>query len=243
MRAYLVFELRRLIREPRMAIFTVVLPVLIYTISSGSSEEAGQVGGVDVAAYLMVSMAAYGALVGALSVGIAVSQERANGWLRQLRITPLSPAQVVAVKALLASLLAIPPVVSVGLVAAFAHGVSFSAGQWVALVVLMWLGSLPFAAFGLALGFTLPPQLTQPVSMLGVFGLAFLGGLFVPVAVMPHVLASIATWLPSNRFAELGWSVVAGQAPPVGGVAILAAWALVFGALAAWAYRRSAALR
>ncbi|MFC7758101.1 hypothetical protein ACFQY4_08760 [Catellatospora bangladeshensis] len=146
-------------------------------------------------------------------------------------------------KALLASLLAIPPVLAVGITATISQGVEFSAGQWVALAGLMWLGSLPFAALGLALGFALPPQLTQPVSMLGVFGLAFLGGLFVPVEVMPKALAAIAVWLPSNRFAELGWSVAGEHAPPAAGIAVLAAWTLLFGGLAALSYRRAAAQR
>jgi ABC-2 type transport system permease protein len=241
MLSYLKFELRRLIREPRIIILTLVLPVLIYLISSGSNR--GSIGNVTVATYLMVSMAAYGALVGVLSIGMAVSHERASGWLRQLRITPLSPLQVVAVKALLGSLLAIPSVIAVGIVAVAAHGVSLRAGQWLALVLLLWLGSLPFAALGLALGFALPPNLTQPVSMLGVFGLAFLGGLFIPVAVMPSALASIAIWLPSNRFAELGWSVAGDVAPPTSGVAILVGWAVLFSALAAFAYRKAAAQR
>ena len=40
--------------------------------------------------------------------------------------------------------------------------------------------------------------LAHRVEVLGGFGLAFLGGLFVPVQAMPHALASIATWLPST---------------------------------------------
>jgi ABC-2 type transport system permease protein len=119
--------------------------------------------------------------------------------------------------------------------------VDFSAWQWLALVGLLWVGSLPFAAPGLALGFWLSPQLTQPVSMLGVFGLSFLGRLFLPVAIMPKLLGQIAVWLPSNRYGELGWSVAAGHAPTAKGVAILAGWAAVFALLAAVAYRKAAA--
>jgi ABC-2 type transport system permease protein len=238
--AYLKFEALRLRRDPRLIVLTLLLPVLIFLINSGNK---GTLDNVQVSTYLMVSMATYGALVGVLSVGISVSQERASGWLRQLRITPLSPAKVVATKVLMGSLLAIPSVIAVGITAAATKGVDFQAWQWVALVGLLWLGSLPFAALGLALGFSMPPQLTQPVSMLGVFGLSFLGGLFLPVAVMPKVLAQIAVWLPSNRYGELGWSVAAHHAPTLKGVAILTAWAAVFAVLAAFAYRRSAAQR
>jgi len=238
MLAYLKFEANRLRREPRLIVLTLLLPVLIFLINSGNN---GMVDNVQVSTYLMVSMATYGALVGVLSVGITVSQERASGWLRQLRITPLSPVKVVATKALMGSLLSIPSVIAVGVTAAATKGVDFHAWQWPALVGLLWLGSLPFAALGLALGFSLSPQLTQPVSMLGVFGLSFLGGLFLPVALMPKVLGQIAVWLPSNRYGELGWSVAAHHLPTVRGVAILAGWAALFAALAALASRRSAA--
>jgi ABC-2 type transport system permease protein len=240
MLAYMKFEARRLLREPRLIILTLVLPVIVFMIASNN---AGQLGGVDVATYIMVSMAAYGVLVGVLSIGISVSQERASGWLRQLRITPLAPAKVVAAKALLGSLLAIPTVAVVGIIAASSKGVSLSAAQWAELIGSLWVGSLPFAALGLALGFWLSPQLTQPASMLGTFGLAFLGGLFWPVEAMPKTMAQIATWLPSNRYAELGWSVVADHAPTAKGVTILVGWTLVLGALAALSYRRSAARR
>src|SRR5690349_7759151 len=155
MLAYMKFEARRLTREPRLIVLTLVLPVLVFTIASNN---VGTLGGVNVATYIMVSMAAYGVLVGVLSVGISVSQERASGWLRQLRITPLAPAKVVAAKALLGSLLAIPTVAVVGLVASVSKGVSLSPAQWLGLFAGLWLGSLPFAALGLALGFWLSPQ-------------------------------------------------------------------------------------
>jgi ABC-2 type transport system permease protein len=240
MLSYLKFELNRLRRDPRLVVLTLLLPVLIFMINSGNK---GTLDNVQVSTYLMVSMATYGALVGVLSVGVSVSQERASGWLRQLRITPLSPAKVVATKVLVGSLLAIPSVIAVGVTAVATKGVDFRAWQWIALVGLLWIGSLPFAALGLALGFSMPPTLTQPVSMLGVFGLSFLGGLFLPVAIMPKLLGQIAVWLPSNRYGELGWAVAAGHAPTVKGVAILAGWAVVFALLAALAYRRSAATR
>lgn len=240
MLSYMKFEARRLTREPRLIVLTLVLPLIVFVIVSNN---VGKLGGVDVATYIMVSMAAYGVMVGVLSLGISVSHERASGWLRQLRITPLAPAKVVAAKALLGSLLAIPTVAVVGLAAATSHGVSLSAVQWLELLGALWVGSLPFAALGLALGFWVSPQLTQPAMMLATFGLAFLGGLFWPVQTMPKAMAEIATWLPSNRYAELGWSVVADQAPSTRGVAILAGWTLVLAALAALSYRASAAQR
>src|SRR5437870_4764880 len=146
---YLRFELRRLAREPRLFLFTILMPVVSYIVFTGVGDGRGRAEGVAVATALMVGLAGYGAIIGVLSIGVGVSVERTNGWLRQLRITPLPPARVVAVKALLASLTAIPSVVTVGIAGYLQHGVHLSAGRWAALLVLMWLGSAPFALMGL----------------------------------------------------------------------------------------------
>ncbi|MBO0868863.1 MAG: ABC transporter permease, partial [Micromonosporaceae bacterium] len=169
--------------------------------------------------------------------------ERTLGWLRQLRLTPLRPAQVVAVKALVATLCSIPSVVAVGVCGRIEHHVSLPLSHWVGIVLLMWLGSIPFALLGLAIGYALPPNLAQPASFLTFFSLSVLGGLLVPVSVFPRGLRALAHLLPSNRYAELGWSAAAGHPPTGTGMAILAGWTALFGVLAAVSYRRWAATR
>jgi ABC-2 type transport system permease protein len=241
--AYLKFEVRRLIREPRLFLFTILMPVLSYVVFTGVGDGRGTVEGIAVPAAMMVGIAAYGAVIGVLSVGVGVSHERTLGWLRQLRLTPLPPARVVAVKALLASVTAIPSVVAVGIAGYLEHGVHLPAARWVAMVLLMWVGTVPFALLGLALGYAAPPQLAQSVSFLFFFVLSALGGLLIPVAVFPRGLQHLAHALPTNRYAELGWKAAGGLAPSGGGLAILVGWTALFGVLAAMAYRRSTATR
>jgi len=243
MRSYLMFELRRLAREPRLFLFTVFMPVVTYVVFTGVGDVSGTAGGITVAAALMIGMAGYGAMIGVLSIGVGVSLERTAGWLRQLRLTPLRPAQVVAVKALVATLCAIPSVVTVGVAGRLEHHVSLPLTHWTGIVVLMWLGSIPFALLGLAIGYALPPNLAQPASFLTFFSLSVLGGLLVPVSAFPHALRALSHALPSNRYAELGWSAAAGNLPTGTGGLILAAWTALFGVLAAVAYRRSTATR
>jgi ABC-2 type transport system permease protein len=243
MLTYLVFELRRMYREPRLLIFTIAMPVISYVVFTGVGSGGGKLEGVDAAAAVMIGLAGYGAIIGVLTVGVGVSQERTMGWLRQLRITPLPPSRVVAVKALVSSLTAIPAVIAVGIAGYFQHGVHLGPGRWAAIVALMWLGTVPFALLGLSFGYGLAPQLAQPASFLSFFGLSLLGGLLAPAATFPHALQQLAHLLPSYRFAELGWRAAAGAVPTLTGVAVLAAWTALFGVLAALAYRRSAATR
>jgi ABC-2 type transport system permease protein len=241
--AYLVFELRRLLRQPRLFILTVFMPVISYVVFTGVGDVSGRTEGVPVAVALMVGVGGYGAVIGVLSVGVAVSAERTVGWLRQLRVTPLRPLDVVVVKGFLATLTAIPSVIGVALAARFEHHVSLPVDRWVLLVLVMWLGSVPFALLGLALGYLLPPNIAQPASFLTFFSLSVLGGLLVPVAAFPRGLQRIAHALPTNRYAELGWATVGGHWPTAVGGTVLVAWTVGFALLAATAYRRSTATR
>jgi ABC-2 type transport system permease protein len=191
----------------------------------------------------MIGLAGYGAVAGVLMVGSAVAQERAAGWLHQLRVTPLPAGQVVAVKALVGSLTAIPPVIGVGGAAAIQHHVDLSAGRWVALLLLMWAGTVPFALLGLAIGYGLSPQMAMPVTFLVFLTLSVLGGLLAPATYFPQGLRSLAHALPTYRYAELGWRSAAGHPPTGSGLAVLAVWTAGFALVAAWAYRRSTARR
>jgi ABC-2 type transport system permease protein len=241
--AFFMFELRRLIREPRLFIFTVFMPVVSYVVFTGVGDTSGRSEGVPVTTALTVSLSAYGAVVGVLSVGVGVSAERTVGWLRQLRLTPLPPVRVVAVKGVLTTLTAIPSIVAVSVTGRIQHHVSMPVDRWVALVLLLWLGTIPFGLLGLAIGYSLPPQIAQPASFLVFFSLSVLGGLLVPVEVFPGGLRRLAHALPTNRYAELGWQAAAGHLPTAMGSTILAGWTLLFALLAAVAYRRSAATR
>ena len=90
----------------------------------------------------MISMAAFGAIGAALmATAPRIAQERTNGWLRQLRIMPVSTRQVITAKVLAAMAWGLPAIVLVDLTAVVAHGVRMSAWQWVSIGVLLWLGT------------------------------------------------------------------------------------------------------
>src|SRR4029077_9456691 len=104
------------------------------------------------------------------------SIERAQGWSRQLRLTPLRPPAYIAIKLMTAMLLGLASVTVVYIAGAL-DGVSMTIEAWVLSGVLAWVSSLLFAAFGLFMGYLLPSenvmQFIGPV--IGVF--AFFGGL------------------------------------------------------------------
>jgi len=241
--AYLRFELRRMIREPRILVFTVLMPVASYVVFTGFGNMTDKVDGLPLAATIMVGIAGYGAIIGVLSLGSAVSVERTQGWLRQLRVTPLRPRAVVAVKAFTSTLIAIPSIIGVGIAGYVEHHIHLTLSQWLLILVVMWVGTVPFALLGLAIGYALPPNVASPASFVLFFSLSVLGGLLVPTVAFPSAMQRLAHALPSNRYAELGWRAATGHPPTALGMAVLAGWTVLFAVLAAIAYRRSAATR
>ena len=87
-------EISRLRRNKRYLIFTVALPVMFYLIF-GKTNASGY--GVSFKAFYMVGMASFGAFGGAFNNNaLRISQERKDGWIRQLRLTPLPAYAYVA---------------------------------------------------------------------------------------------------------------------------------------------------
>lgn len=234
MRDYLWLEVRRTLRDPGFVIGGVAMPVLMYLLFTNLGAQDG-----DWRTASMVGMAAYGAVGSALNTGGGVAEDRAIGWLRQLRVTPMTPREVVTGRTLTGSVTVLPAIVAVLAAGGLVNGVRLAAWQWAALAVLLWLGSVPFTLLGLGNGYRLTGQTTGVTNMACNLGLAVLGGLWFPVALFPGWLRALSAWTPTNRFAQLGTSVADGHAPPPGALCVLAAWLVVFGSYAVLSYRRS----
>lgn len=239
MSALLAFQLRRVGRNRQYLVFTVLLPALftIFFTKIFGAQAGGTRGYQDFAAYSMVSMMAYGALGAALGATIRLSFDRASGWLRQLRVTPVRPGQLLVADVVVGALLTLPSLVVVGLVGRFVNHVELGFGTWVALVAVLWAGSVAFVALGLLLGLVLEERAAGAAIGITGVALAALGGLWVPVDVFPTGMRALAHAMPSYWYASLGRDVVAGSAPSALTVAVLAGFTAGFAALA-WAVSR-----
>jgi ABC-2 type transport system permease protein len=236
----LAFQLRRLSRNRQYLIFTVLLPALFTVFFTKIF--GGQAGGAaqyqDFAAFYMVSMMAYGALGAALGATIRLSFDRASGWLRQLRITPLQQRTVFAVDVVVGALLTLPSLVVVALIGRFVNDVQLPVGRWLALIGVLWLGSVAFVALGLLIGLALDEKAAGgAIGFVGVV-LAALGGLWVPVEIFPSTMQGLAHAMPSYWYAQLGRDVASGSGPGVSAVLALLAFTAAFALLAVGVARR-----
>src|ERR1035438_1049155 len=146
-------EVRRLLRNRRTVIFSVVAPVVLFLAFGLNKAYANQSAGHgNVSAFIMISMALYGAVLATTSGGAMVSIERAAGWSRQLRLTPLSPVAYITIKILTAMILGAASVIVVYAAGMLTGKPSMPGYLWIVTGLCVWVGSLVFAAFGLFMG-------------------------------------------------------------------------------------------
>lgn len=214
---YLGIELTRKLRNRRTLIFTIAFPVVMFCIIGLPLREEPltgtplAVGGLSVAAYIMVSMAMYGVMMSAVQTGASVGVERAQGWSRQLLLTPLNPLVNIITKMIAGMLLGLFAVAST-YIAGAVSGIELSPSQWILTGLAGWLLSgAVFTTLGLMVGYLTPGENSAQITSLATVLLSFLGGLFYPVDSMPDLLQRLARLTPVYGIGELARSPLTGD--------------------------------
>jgi ABC-2 type transport system permease protein len=89
------------------------------------------------------------------------------------------------------------------LLAATAGKVVLELVQWVSLFILAVVGVVPFCGLGLLVGTLVKGQAAPAVLSLIYVPMSFLAGIWVPLSVLPHVLAQLAPIWPAYHLAKL----------------------------------------
>ncbi|HEX7740668.1 MAG TPA: ABC transporter permease [Marmoricola sp.] len=229
-------ELRRMVRNRRTIIFALVFPTAMFFVFGSGKQGDQQLGhGLhgNVAAYVMVSMALYGGALMAASGGAMVATERALGWSRQLRLTPLQPVAYIAVKAIVALVMAGFSVLIVNIVGIFKGNIEMPTDTWIYCGLLSLLCTLTFAALGVFAGYLLPSENVMQVLGPGLALLSFLGGLFIPLTQYAHGIRLIAYWTPMYGVSEVARAPLTHELPWYS-VVNAVGWLVIFMAGAAW---------
>ena len=229
-------ELRRVFRNRRYFIFTVAFPVVIYLFVARSVKTTAY--GVSFGAYYMIAMATLGAFSGTLNGNAQrISQEKKEGWIRQLRLTPL-PANAYVVAKLIASMVtSVPAITIVFLLGSFYGQVDMPLWKWVVIAVAIWFGTFIFAALAVAIGYRISPDAVQPVAMIIFFGFSILGGLWFPLS---GGMADFAKFTPTYQVVKISTDVLAAGRVDVANVLGIVAWFAIFLGLAILAVRSTA---
>jgi ABC-2 type transport system permease protein len=235
-------EVRRLTRNRRTIIFSVVMPIVLFFLFGANQTFVNERAGLgNVSAFIMISIALYGAVLATTAGGAMVSVERAAGWSRQLRLTPLSPAAYITIKVVAALVLGLVSVVVVFAVGRISGKPDLPGDLWFATAAAVWIGSLLFAAFGLFLGYLLPTE--NVMQFLGIIMalLSFAGGLFIPLSQFPHVVRTIAQGTPLYGLNQLVHAPMLSQGVHLAWVINVLVWLVLFVGGAGLLFRRDTA--
>ena len=170
-----------MLRNRRTIFFTLVFPAALFLVFGSAAGLERDAAHGNVAAYIMVSMALYGAALTAAAAGAMVAMERAIGWSRQLRLTPLHPAVYILMKALLALVLGALAIAVVNVAGIVQGKPSMPVRIWVACALLTLVCTMVFAALGVFVGYLVPGENAMQILGPGLALFSFLGNVFIPL--------------------------------------------------------------
>jgi ABC-2 type transport system permease protein len=229
-------------RSHELAFFTFIFPLLIYVLlGSVYGDDPIEEEGVTGSEYLLAGVLGYGVAATAFAgLAIIVVLRRESGVLKRLRGTPLPAwAYVVAV---LTSTIIVFAVEAVALlvVANVMFDVAYPE-RWLSLALALLLGSVAFAALGIALTTVIRSAEGASAVINAIYlPMAFLSGSFWTPTAYPPVLEAIASVLPLTYFIDLMQDVVLQNShiweSPLD-VAVVAAWGLFGLVVAALRFR------
>ena len=238
MTTYLHYELIRTFRSVRFLVFSLVFPLVLFYLIGGPGR-GHELDGIDQPLYIMVGMVAWGTMAAVIAAGTRIAAERAIGWNRQLRLTPLSPSSYLVTKTLTGYAMA-AVTIAVLYAAGMSLGVRLGLGGWLTMTGLVLAGLVPFAVLGILLGHLLSVDSIGPATGGLTALLAVLGGSWGPIAAAGW-LRSVAEWLPSYWLVQAGKAAVGAGIWPARAWIVIVVWTLVLGWLTVVVYRRDTA--
>ena len=237
-------ELRRMLRNRRTVIFTLVMPAVFFLLFGTNGDYRAPSPSATAATSPATSWSAWPCTARCWPPPAAArwsSIERAAGWSRQLRLTPLKPVAYIAVKLVLAMIIgAVSVAVTVRRRAPWPAR-SCPLTPWIECGLLAWVCALVFAAFGLFMGYLLPSENVMQILGPVLAVLSFAGGLFVPVDQLGHTFATIAKFTPVYGVGELARYPLTHDGNLWLAVLNVVVWTAIFAAGAMWRFRRDTA--
>jgi ABC-2 type transport system permease protein len=228
-------------RSREAAFFTFLLPIIFLVLLGSIYGDRDTIGGLSAGTYLLAGLLGYG-VVSTAFAGLAIQLvvRRESGVLKRVRGTPLPPGTYLA--AVIGSTILV-----MGLEAA----IQLLIGRFLidadlpqspgALVFALLLGTVAFAALGLALtGLVKSSEGSSAIVNAIYLPMVFISGVFWSTESMPSFLRAIADVLPLTYLLELMRNVFTEEnalSSSAGAIAVIAVWGLAGMVLAVRMFR------
>lgn len=227
------YDQKQFWREPASVFFTVVLPLIFFTLFAaifGSDTTVVDGRKIDTATYYVPAIIAL-ALINATFVNLTIwlTIQRERGQLKRIRATPVPAWVVIAGRTLTAVAIAAVMVVAVLLFGFALYGVDLPGSTLPGVVVSVLVGTLALAALGFAVAALVPSEnAAPPIANVIVLPLEFISGIFVPADNIPDWMNTVAGVFPVKPLFD---SLLAAFDPAATGIgvgwgdlAVVAAW-------------------
>jgi ABC-2 type transport system permease protein len=202
------YEILKYTRITVFTLSTLFFPTMFYVLF-GIVLPNGGASRSQTASYLLATMACYGVMgVAMFSFGVGISMERGQGWLQVKRASPMPLAAYFVAKIVNTMVFATAICLLLMVVGVAFGGVRMATVLALRLIVVLALGSIPFSAMGLAIGYFAKPNSAPAVVNLIYLPMSFCSGLWIPIFILPKVLQSVARFLPPYHVAQLALNAI-----------------------------------
>ena len=225
-------ELLAIRREPATLFFSVLMPVIFYTMFLGIFGGEGATDARIIAPYGTFAVLA----VVMLSPGIGLADARERGWLRVKRVsgTPLWMTLLAKVVAAIPYALAV--LLAMTVAAVVVGSMTIDVGVLLRVFAVLILGAIPFALFSLAVGARAGTTASSAILNALLMPMVVASGLWFPHEIMPDWVERIGVVLPTYHLAELAVAQVEGGAW-LGHLGVIGVTAVIGAVVAGAAYR------
>lgn len=195
------------VREPAFVLPTLLFPMMFYLFFGLLFGKSGLNG--QMPTFLMVTYGVFGIMSPALfGFGVSVALERDKGWMAIKQVTPMPPLQLMLAKMTNAMTFASIIIICLFFLGAVFGNVLLTKSQWLSLAATLLIGTLPFCALGMAVGFWVKGNAAVAVVNLIYLPTAFLSGLAIPINYFPNWLQQVAHILPPFHLSQLGLKII-----------------------------------
>ncbi|MFS8096853.1 ABC transporter permease [Lentzea alba] len=237
-RVELTDELRGVVREPAALFFSIVMPVAFFALFVSLFGKFSS-GGMSAGTTMVATFGAFGVIsVVLMNPGIGVAADRERGWLRAKRVSAVPIGVTLAAKVVAALPYAAGVLLAMMATAAITGALDAPVPALLRLLLVLVVGSFPFALLSLAIGFQVGSGAAAAVLNAVLIPSAVVSGLWMPLSIMPAFFADIARFLPTYHLAELARAQLTGG-PVLSHVLVLLGTTIVAAGLAALSYRHA----
>lgn len=198
-------EFIRMLRTPMFALPSLIFPAMFYLLFGVLINKNSS----NASSYLLATYCIFGVMgPGLFGFGVSVAMEKDRGWLKWRRAVPALAGAYFVSKMVMALIFSIIIYVELALLAYLFGGVELNALQWLQLLLVSLLSSLPFSAMGLVIGTLINGQAAPAIVNFLYLPMAFLSGLWLPITMLPKFLGTLAPIWPSFHASQIALKIV-----------------------------------